>query len=218
MTTRGVLIIGGLMVLAWEAHGFGGRERTVFYVDPCWPVAPMYVGPVGPAPFLAPAQAAGSRLPSPYIRDYAVPSPAPPSTTPIQPQPGPNVIESRSVTRVEPGPESVGPVGRPPDPEDRRQPVEGGQPVAPDYDAFYFAPDARTPLGKTRENSAPVSFWNLSERSVMLRVNGQSYRLRRGQQASFTLPRQFQWQIEQREPIAAEVPSDRRGVEIVIRR
>ncbi len=191
-----LLLIGCMLLAAPQARAFGpGRPRTAYWVDPCWPAGPGYRAPVPAAPL-------GTRLPSPYARDYALPSPAPPSAQPIQPTPGPKVIESRSTGNDAPAKPEPGAVR--------------------DYEAFYLAPEVVPAVGKAGEDSWPVSFWNLSGRSVSLHVVAQvgkrTYTLERGRQLTLDLPRQFQWQVEKRDPVSMEVPNGRAGMEIVIRR
>jgi hypothetical protein len=160
--------------------------------DPCaWPVpvvtyAPFYpVQPRGVVP--------GPRLPATYARDYAPPTPAPPSPEPIPSPPRlqPDVRESRSFPQ--------------------------GSRSRSYYDTYYAAANA-TPPEPADANACSVSFWNLSPRRISLRVNDQTYGIERGRQLNLALPRQFRWQMENREPEAMQIADGQAALEVVIRR
>lgn len=186
-------------MLIWNAtaQGFGGRPRTAHAIDPCWPATGRPSAYAVPVMTPSPGPIYGTRLPSPYVRDYAAPTPAPPSATPIEPGPAaPRVIESRSTGETAAHPQAA----------------------RKDYEAFYLAPAALAPARATDALARTVSFWNFSERNVSLQIEGRTYSLARGRQLTLSLPVKFQWRIGQRDPVSLEVPAGRSGVEIVIRR
>jgi hypothetical protein len=62
-----------------------------------------------------------------------------------------------------------------------------------------------------------VAIWNLTGRSVTLKVGGQSHVLANGQCLTRDLAREFVWQLENRPPEQRTVAASEAGVEIVIR-
>jgi len=63
-----------------------------------------------------------------------------------------------------------------------------------------------------------VAFWNLTDRELSLKIDGDARRLPRGKSVTLDLPPQFVWQIDGREPKTERVPSTESALEIVIRR
>jgi hypothetical protein len=83
------------------------------------------------------------------------------------------------------------------------------------YDAYPVAPrDPPRPIG-TR---CDVGFWNLTDRDLTLRVDGQAVVLAQGKSLPLNLGREFVWQIEGRDPERQTLRTDESGLEIVIRR
>jgi len=63
-----------------------------------------------------------------------------------------------------------------------------------------------------------VGFWNLTDRDLTVKVDGQPHALARGRGLTLTLGRQFVWQVDQRAPTNERIPEDKTTLEIVIRR
>jgi hypothetical protein len=82
------------------------------------------------------------------------------------------------------------------------------------YDSYFVAGPARTPGG----DRCPVTFWNLSGRSLALTVDGQARTLSAGQSVRLDLKRDFAWAVGGRVSERQQVPAPESGVEIVIRR
>jgi hypothetical protein len=83
------------------------------------------------------------------------------------------------------------------------------------YDAYPVPARERSPA---TANRAEVSFWNLTDRDLSLRVDGQTRLLPRGRNVPMTLPREFTWQLDGREPKPETLGRDDAALEIVIRR
>lgn len=127
--------------------------------------------------------------PQPSTRPYAPQTPAPPSPEPIQSQPR-EKPQVRESRSAQPGP------------------------VSPKYyDSYYVAGAAGNPT-----ESCSVAFWNLANQPLQLRIAGQTHTVPHQQAVTLNLPRQFQWQVDQREPEPVQMAQDQSAMEIVIRR
>ena len=83
------------------------------------------------------------------------------------------------------------------------------------YDAY---PVARRDPVQPAGDLAEVAFWNLTDRDLTIRVEGQAKQLPRGQSMATNLRRAFVWQVEGREPKSEALGRDEAALEIVIRR
>lgn len=62
-----------------------------------------------------------------------------------------------------------------------------------------------------------VGFWNVSGRDVTIKVNGESRQLPRNRAVTLELPRDFVWQLEDREARREQVPNGQTTFEIILR-
>jgi hypothetical protein len=200
------------LVLLWPltASAFGHRHRTTTaaYFYPVTVVAPApVVVPVVAArvTFYTPVYVAVPACPPvvevPVTAGFAVPA-APAAPVPVTPPADPYAVPVPAPPSQTPALPFT-PMDRPPEATEARTfggvyPVRREVPLAPDR--------------------ARVGFTNLTRRDVVLRINGQPQVLPSGRAVNLNLPRQFVWQIDQREPQGERVPSDRNSVDIVIRR
>jgi hypothetical protein len=202
---RPIAILALLLVLpaVADAHGWGlfGRtsqyQTTTSYYYPTYYApatvsyyvpTPVAVAPVAVAPVVvAPVEV----CPQPVV---AVPAPVPVVTPPLaQPVPAP---PSRS---VEP------PLAVPP------RVKESSQSFFQTYTARRADP------GNSGLPMKQVGFWNTTQRSVTLRVNGDTFVLAPGRALTLNLPAQFAWQYDQGPARSESVPADRTSFEVVIR-
>jgi hypothetical protein len=82
------------------------------------------------------------------------------------------------------------------------------------YDAYYVAGTGASDAKET----CSVAFWNLADRPLELRVAGRTHTIPSHRQVTLDLPRQFQFQVEQRPPEPTQVAQEQSAMEIVIRR
>jgi hypothetical protein len=71
---------------------------------------------------------------------------------------------------------------------------------------------------KSRDDCCRVEFLNLSQRDLVLKVDGAARTLGRGEKLTMTVKKQFVWQIVGSEPELERVPADKTSLSIVIRR
>jgi hypothetical protein len=201
---------GLLLASATPAPGHGGGPILVsasyysypVYYQPAVPASVFYfaqvVGPpvpvyLAPAPVACPvpavvALAPVATTPAP-LPAYAVPTPAPPSSTPP--------VQTR---------------------EPPLQPGAGPGPKVTESRSAGGSQPATVEAKKADTGRYRVGFWNVTGRDLTLTVDGQSRVLPRNQSVTLTLGRQFTWQVDQRAPLAEDVPAGRSTLEIVIRR
>lgn len=183
-----------------EGHGFGllRPRTTVAYYYPA-PVAyvPVLAYPVcipPPLPVYPPAP-----LPSAPGRTYAQPTPAPPSAGPSTAEPP--LAEPLAPAKPSPAPPS---------------PARGFGESTSFYDAYSLASPM---LAKPAGERCRVDFWNLTDRDLVLRVDGGPAQvLPRGKNAPMTTGREFTWQVEGRETQTARIEDGEAALQIVIRR
>jgi hypothetical protein len=72
--------------------------------------------------------------------------------------------------------------------------------------------------GERRGGPVRVGFWNVSDRDLVLRVDGRPQTLARGRAVTLSLGREFVWQVGGAEEQVERVPPDKSTLEIVIRR
>jgi hypothetical protein len=125
---------------------------------------------------------------SPVAPVYARPTPAPPSAAPAPTGEGTRFPGKGPTPRV----------------------TESRSAVA----SYSVVPRSSEKLAGER---CSVGFWNLTNRDLTLKVEGNSRVIPRGKSVTLELGRQFVWQIEGREPQTEQVPPTEAGVEIVIR-
>ena len=164
------------------------RPVYSYVLDPCGVWVPVSAYPVY---YYTPTWQPANRLPSPYTREYAPATPAPPSAEPIHSSPRPR--QQPAVTEY--------------------QSMHGGT-SGTYYDVYNLAGSAPA----AGPDHAAVSFWNATDRRLTLRVDDRTYTLDRGQSVSLTAPRQFQWQVDGRAPQSTQAAAGQRGLQIVIRR
>ncbi len=184
------------------------------YLPPCAapvavPIRVVQFVPVAPPPVLvAPAPACGlPPAPAPGVPEmsavpatpFAPPGAAPPSGGPV-PYPG-----------------SQAPPSPPMPPADK--PTSATVQVSkvgdrPFYDVYPVASRGGAAAG----DLALVSFWNLSDRDLTLKVAGQTRAVAPGGRERLRLERHFVWQVEGREARSEDVADGGAGLEVVIRR
>ncbi|HLJ92516.1 MAG TPA: hypothetical protein VKU02_04910 [Gemmataceae bacterium] len=185
-----------LPVGAW-GHGFGllWPRTTVAYYYPA-PVSYVPVLAVQAYPICVVPSAPRPVTPA---RTYAPPTPAPPSAGPSTPEP---------------------PLAEPLTPKQPSSPPTersaGFGEAASFYDAYPVASDsAAKPIGERRQ----VEFWNLTDRDVILHIDGgPPQSLRRGKSVTAFVGRLFTWQVEGHAVQTAPVDRSESALQIVIRR
>ncbi len=200
--SRALLSAGALVLLlalppaapAWWHYGprpapvvAGYAPAPVVFVAP----RPVFVA----APVLVPAAppppacvAPASPLPA-----FAAPAPAPPSGSPEPPLAKPS---------------------GPPMPPAQPSAYQAASPAAGarSYDTYPLAV-----RGAATGERCSVSFWNLTGRDVVLRVEGRTQVLPRGQSLTRELPRSFAWQVDGGEQRTEQVSAKDGGLEVVLR-
>jgi hypothetical protein len=185
--------------------GFGGRPRyavTYYYPAPVvWPPGiPVVVSQPAPV-VLAPSWPVCPPAIAPVPRGpvYARPMPAPPSQPPTMREP--------------PLAPQLPPVA----------PMPPVQPPAPSAAVMESRPyfdlypvDARGGE-KPLADRCSVGFWNVTDRELGFKVDGQPRTLARGKSLTLELGRQFTWQIEGRDAQIQRVAPENVGLDIVIR-
>jgi hypothetical protein len=134
------------------------------------------------------------------VRPLAAPTAAPPSVSEERPYPSrPSTIEPPKVTE-----------SRATLPHQSREPPivnESGTGAGKEHE-----------VEKRSEDLCRVGFLNLSPRDLVLKIDGTSRPLARGERLSFVGKKQFVWQIVGSEAQLELVPDDKRSLDIVLRR
>jgi hypothetical protein len=196
-----VVTVALVLVFPLDSSGHWGRKRVAtvagyFYAVPT-PVATYYYAVPAPVVVAYRAYYVVPTLPSPVC----LPPPASP----------PVVAQQSTYATPTPAPPSGAPVRpfpttkEPPRVSDSRYPPNGNG------SAPYVAEKRNT-------DQVRVGFWNLSDRDVILRVNGQSWSLPRDKSVTLTLDRRFAWQLAGSDPQTERVPAGKSSLEILIRR
>lgn len=184
-----------LLTVVAPAPAFGWRHaRTAYYVQ-----APVLVA-AAPAVVCVPAAAyVPTVLAPPPARPLAQPVAAPPSRGPVQPP------------RTQEPPLNV------PAPPTPAQPSRG--PGVTESRSYFNAYTVASADVKPAADHCRVSFWNLTERPVTVKVGDHSYAVASNSQSeSLELQRQFVWRVDEREPQSERVADGQTGLVIVIRR
>lgn len=207
MHARAILFLTAALWLAIPdtSEAFGGRlfsqsNRTTvsYYYYPVYPaVAPIYAPTPAvavPAPIPVPATqlgtgaAPGTYAPPP-TQGFAAPSPAPPSGAPF-------------------------PTTNPP-------PLAAPRPT-PQVNESRYGGTMTTTAARISEapptSRCSVAFWNLTDRPLVFRIEGNSYVVDRNQKVALDLPHTFVWQIEGRDLQTERVPSSEKTLDLVVRR
>ena|SRR5438132_3429612 len=199
------LLVLASPLIAW-AHsvpGFGRGSMSFYYAAPvplvpggCYP-CPIYVLP--PCPPVTPA-----------------PPPAPGYVPPMPPsaQPGTNFAKPTAAPPSS-GPPAQSPRAAPSLPS----PGAGAGPAVSESRSYYDAyavvvKDAPKPAG----SRCSIEFWNLTDRNLTLKVDGQARSLERGKSMLLEVGRHFVWQIEGHEVNKENIAMGESALEIVIRR
>lgn len=75
------------------------------------------------------------------------------------------------------------------------------------------------PRGMERSDGrCSVAFWNLTGRTLSLRIDGRDHVLSAGRSLTLDLPRSFAWQVSGREPEATRIAGESTTAEVLIRR
>lgn len=175
--------------LAAEANGFRRASPPISYYS-FYPAPLVYVPAVAYVPLDCVLVAPTMAVPGAPPRLYATPSPAPPlAAPPLTPPPG------------------TPPTGSTPPP--------GVKETRNYFDAYAVA----VPEGKAVDGQrCGVGFWNNTGQALVLRVAGEARTLPPGKGITLELPRDFVWQVGNREPRTERVPAEQAGMEIVIRK
>jgi hypothetical protein len=150
---------------------------------------PIFCAPAGPQP-VAVGVPGRQSVPATVQPPSVAPNYAPPTAAP--PSSGPLQPTSFS----SPSPEQVN--------ESRRY-----------YDVY---PASSATPGQATDGRATIAFWNLTDRDLTLKVDGQERFLVRGKSLTMDLGRQFVWQVSGHDPQNESVARGETGLEIVIRR
>jgi len=200
-----------LLPLSASANWFRGHSTTttayywypagtVYYVPTyqwVYPAAPVYGTPdCQPAPVAA------------AIPVYAVPQAAPPQGIPVPAAPSTPTAPTTPTVPQQPVP----PPGQPMNPA---LPKAGVGERSSFYDAY---PAVQSNLNAVAAERSSVSFWNNTNRDLVLKVDGVARSVRQGQSINLTLPRSFVWQIDDRQPATERLPANQSALDIVIRR
>ncbi len=201
--TRRVLLVLPLAVLCWPGNNpvaaFGGRSKgsvssSSYYAPPAVvvPVAPYRDPGACAAPAGTPAYGA-AQVPGRQTQ-------APP---------------------ISGNPNYAAPSAAPPSPSGPLQPSTLTPPVPPRISESGPHP-AGVAVTMTSEKRATqrcsVAFWNLTDRPLTLTIDGQSKVIERSRSTTLDLPRQFVWQIDNRERQVETIPPSESALEVVIRR
>jgi hypothetical protein len=157
----------------------------------------------------------------PSVSAYYYPAPAWPSVymVPVQPVCVPMPAVSVPGVRLLAQPVAAPPSSDSEPPRARLQTTpEEKKPRVRDsnyYDAYAVATNATS---KSTEGRCSVSFWNVSDKALVLKVDGRRLSLARGRSVTLDLDRQFTWQIEGREEHAQTVAKTEHALDILIRR
>lgn len=114
-------------------------------------------------------------------------------------------------------PKYATPTAAPPSAE-RSEDKPSNQPeVSESHSAFESYISVPKPSEKVRPDRCVVRFWNLSKQPIRVRADGQTQSIAVGSSIQLDLPREFAWQINDREAQSAKVPVAAAGLDIVIR-
>ena len=198
----------------------------------CWPAYPVYppiyypVYPLTPAIWGAPAPAMIPPPPPPVLprpkagvqegtepplapKPTEKPADKPKSGPKDEPKEGPKDTEPKDTPRI---PKVKLPLpGDPTDPPKRDPAAERGK----TYEQFVVPAD---PKRSEPQAQVKVGFFNHSDRTVNLVVNGESVELPSSQFISRRLPRTFTWSEKGQKDADVVVPPDADGLEIVFRK
>jgi hypothetical protein len=162
-----------------------------------WPPPAVENIPPGPPPFVNP-------LPT-----HPQPSPGSPTPNQAAPQPAP----ASPADQLPAVPNNLAPA--PP----IMPPAKPETTTANKVEDAYFK--VYTNTGGDRSNLAgrkSVTFWNLTDAALTLKIDGQNQVLAAKSSQSFQMPSDFAWRVEGREAEVGRVPTEQTGVTIVIRR
>jgi hypothetical protein len=200
------------LLLAGDAGAWGRRRAAAYPIDQCppvyfptYPLTPAIWGapapqPLPPAPPPRPRPAAGVR------EDEEPATPPKPPGKPKDAGPKENEIPGLPKIKVPPLP------GDPsPEPPKREPAADAGKAVE------QFLIPADTKRAEPRAE-VKVGFFNHSDRSIELQVNGESVQLPSEQYVNLRLTRTFTWSEKGQKGNDVVVPPDADGVEIVFRR
>jgi hypothetical protein len=188
-------LAAAFLVVAVPAFAWGNgrlsRSQSAYYC-PVAIVCYVEVLPVCPmyAPVYVPV--AGQRAPA--AQNYARPTAAPPSAAPATAAPP-------LAPRAPAAPSS-----------DRRSDFGESRSY---YDSYAGAPRAAAHLAGDR---CQVGFWNLTERDLIIKADGQSRTLAAGKNVQLEVSRQFEWQVDGRAAQRENIAGGEGALEIVIRR
>jgi hypothetical protein len=90
----------------------------------------------------------------------------------------------------------------------------------PEVQEMHFSPDngmTKVVVAKKEADVCRVGFWNLADRDVTLKIDGQARLLPRGKSVTLNLGRQFVWQVDQQALQRESIPAEKSTLEIVIR-
>jgi hypothetical protein len=96
-----------------------------------------------------------------------------------------------------------------------KQPTAAVREEGPFYDSFPIALKANQ---KPPNDQCSVTFTNLSERAIKVRIGDQERALATGESATLPVARQFVWQMEGREAQNEKIGTGDYALQIVIRR
>lgn len=110
------------------------------------------------------------------------------------------------------------PTAAPPSAEEPAEKPSSNQPeVSESHAAFESYISVPKPSEKVRPDRCAVRFWNLSKQPIRVKADGQTRTIDVGSNIQLDLPREFAWQMDDREAQSAKVPAAAAGLDIVIR-
>jgi hypothetical protein len=193
--SRVLLAVPGLLLSGQWADAFGWRSsHTVSYYPVFYTYPVVYSYPACPVPVIAAPVMTAPTTP------YAVPRAAPPSPREsAEPPTSSSKKQAPTINEMRSNSGTAHPLTPTPLPQGERGRGEGA--------SKYPSVDDRCRVG----------FWNVSGRDVTIKVNGESRRLPRNRAVTLELPRDFVWQLEDREVRREQVPSGQPTFEIILR-
>ncbi len=191
------LVMVAVLSVPQSASAFGWRAWRTAYYSYYYPVPVVAYSPVV---FCVPAYTATVIAPvAAAPRSLAQPIPAPPSRAPATPRTQEPPLSAPATPGIS---------------ESRK--VPGATEELSYFNAYALAV---TDAGSLIADRCRVSFWNLTDRPLTVKVADQSYVVQRNSQSMpMELSRQFVWRVDGREPQQERLPEGESGLVIVIRR
>lgn len=178
-------------------------ERAAAQQTYSWPE----IACTSPPDWSLPTRSSMHPKPAPRGPKLAQPTAAPPSA---------EIVSLPAPKKLEPRPEAKPQVSEAPKADVRpKQPAAAVREEGPFYDSFPIALKGNQ---KPTDDRCTVTFTNLSDRGIKLRIGDQERALPAGESATLPVTRQFVWHMEGREAQNEKIGAGDYAVQIVIRR